>query len=84
AGTGRLAAGQAGGNAGGTGRPGAGGAPANRAATAPGAANRNGVLGGRGQHAEEDDDARLTWLTEDEMVWHDGDRAAPPVLGADH
>jgi hypothetical protein len=40
------------------------------------------VLGGRGRPQEDDSDERLTWLTEDEMVWRDGDNAAPPVLGA--
>ncbi|MEH1057300.1 WXG100 family type VII secretion target [Micromonospora sp. CPCC 206171] len=80
AGTGRLASGQLGSANGG--RPGTGGAPANRAATA-GGAGRNGVIGGRGQHGEDDSDERLTWLTEDEMVWHDGADTAPPVLGGD-
>ncbi|GAB3169539.1 hypothetical protein FHX75_12564 [Micromonospora palomenae] len=81
AGTGRLASGQMG-SANGGGRPGTGGAPANRAATA-GGAGRNGVIGGRGQHGEDESDERLTWLTEDEMVWHDGADTAPPVLGGD-
>ncbi|MBQ0895029.1 hypothetical protein KBX37_18300, partial [Micromonospora sp. U56] len=70
------------GSANGGGRPGTGGAPANRAATA-GGAGRNGVIGGRGQHGEDESDERLTWLTEDEMVWHDGADTAPPVLGGD-
>ncbi|MEV4489148.1 WXG100 family type VII secretion target [Micromonospora coxensis] len=79
AGTGRLASGQvgAGGNGG---RQGAG--AAHRAATT-GGAGRNGVIGGRGQHAEDDTDERMTWLTEDEMVWGDGGTTAPPVLGGD-
>ncbi|MGK5441890.1 WXG100 family type VII secretion target [Micromonospora sp. URMC 105] len=81
AGTGRLASGQVG-SANGGGRPGTGGAPANRAATA-GGAGRSGVIGGRGQHGEDENDERLTWLTEDEMVWHDGGDTAPPVLGGD-
>ncbi|WBB65287.1 WXG100 family type VII secretion target [Micromonospora sp. WMMD812] len=42
--------------------------------------NRPGVLGGRG-HDEDETDERLTWLTEDEMVWQDGKAAPPPVLG---
>ncbi|GAA2221955.1 WXG100 family type VII secretion target [Micromonospora olivasterospora] len=63
----------------------------NRAATGVGraqlgkagaAGNRAGLLGGHG-HGDEDESAeRLTWLTEDEMVWSDGETAAPPVLGA--
>ncbi|MFI2649088.1 WXG100 family type VII secretion target [Micromonospora fulviviridis] len=46
----------------------------------PAMAGRNGVLGARG---DQDDEAegRLTWLTEDEMVWTDGETAPPPVLG---
>ncbi|MGK5738002.1 WXG100 family type VII secretion target [Micromonospora sp. URMC 103] len=51
------------------------------AATGRGAGNRPGVLGGRGQHDEDESGERLTWLTEDEMVWGDGRNAAPPVLG---
>ncbi|WP_229402635.1 WXG100 family type VII secretion target [Micromonospora okii] len=47
-----------------------------------GAANRAGVLGGAGRTGEDDSDERLTWLTEDEMVWSDGETGAPPVLGA--
>ncbi|MEU5939599.1 WXG100 family type VII secretion target [Micromonospora sp. NPDC047548] len=50
---------------------------------ASGGAGRNGVIGGRGQHGEDESDERLTWLTEDEMVWHDGGDTAPPVLGGD-
>ncbi|SCF38615.1 WXG100 family type VII secretion target [Micromonospora viridifaciens] len=46
-------------------------------------AGRNGVLGGRQQHDEDESDERLTWLTEDEMVWDDGRPAPPPVLGTD-
>ncbi|MEU2611872.1 WXG100 family type VII secretion target [Micromonospora sp. NPDC007271] len=46
-------------------------------------AGRNGVLGGRGQHDEDESAERLTWLTEDEMVWGDGRSAPPPVLGTD-
>ncbi|MFD2763615.1 WXG100 family type VII secretion target [Micromonospora eburnea] len=49
----------------------------------PAMAGRNGVLGGRGQHAEDESEERLTWLTEDEMVWGDGRSAPPPVLGTD-
>ncbi|MET8120409.1 hypothetical protein [Micromonospora sp. NPDC005189] len=44
-------------------------------------AGRPGVLGGRGRPQDDDSDERLTWLTEDEMVWRDGGNAAPPVLG---
>ncbi|MFI6261792.1 WXG100 family type VII secretion target [Micromonospora sp. NPDC051006] len=44
-------------------------------------ANRPGVLGGHGQHDEDESDERLTWLTEDEMVWQDGRDAPPSVLG---
>lgn len=44
---------------------------------------RAGVLGGRGQHDDDTSDDRLTWLTEDDMVWQDGADAAPPVLGTD-
>lgn len=47
------------------------------------AANRAGVLGGRGQQDDDASDDRLTWLTEDDMVWQDGADAAPPVLGTD-
>ncbi|MEU4661655.1 hypothetical protein AB0F83_07880, partial [Micromonospora chalcea] len=76
AGTGRLtsgrglvveAGGRSGERAGGTGRP--------------AMAGRGGVLGGRGSHGDDESDGRLTWLTEDEMVWGDGDGAPPPVLG---
>ncbi|MGC4768590.1 hypothetical protein ACLQ25_06330 [Micromonospora sp. DT44] len=42
---------------------------------------RPGVLGGRGRAEDDESDDRLTWLTEDEMVWGDGGDAAPPVLG---
>ncbi|MFF0254636.1 WXG100 family type VII secretion target [Micromonospora zamorensis] len=69
-GVGRSIDGQRGGRAGATGSGrGAGG-------------SGSGVLGGRGRAQEDDSDERLTWLTEDEMVWRDGDNAAPPVLGA--
>ncbi|MET7467366.1 WXG100 family type VII secretion target [Micromonospora sp. NPDC005211] len=47
----------------------------------PAMAGRGGVLGGRGGHGDDESDGRLTWLTEDEMVWGDGDAAPPPVLG---
>ncbi|WFF02615.1 WXG100 family type VII secretion target [Micromonospora sp. WMMD964] len=50
-----------------------------RAATAGG---NSGVLGARGRPQDDDSDERLTWLTEDEMVWRDGRDAAPPVLGS--
>ncbi|KAB1141350.1 WXG100 family type VII secretion target [Micromonospora sp. DT46] len=54
-----------------------------RAGGARGGAGRPGVLGGtRGTH-DDDADGRLTWLTEDDMVWGDGAAAAPPVLGTD-
>ncbi|MEU8166002.1 WXG100 family type VII secretion target [Micromonospora sp. NPDC049004] len=43
--------------------------------------NRPGVLGGHGRPEDDESDERLTWLTEDEMVWQDGGDAAPPVLG---
>ncbi|WP_405102862.1 WXG100 family type VII secretion target [Micromonospora sp. NBC_01412] len=43
--------------------------------------SRAGVLGGQGR-PEDESDERLTWLTEDEMVWGNGDTGAPPVLGA--
>ncbi|MFU8870906.1 WXG100 family type VII secretion target [Micromonospora sp. SL4-19] len=49
----------------------------------PAMAGRNGVLGARGGHDDDESDERLTWLTEDEMVWGDGRSAAPPVLGTD-
>ncbi|MFI5927114.1 hypothetical protein ACIA3K_14135 [Micromonospora sp. NPDC051543] len=42
---------------------------------------RPGVLGGQGRAEDDESDDRLTWLTEDEMVWGDGGDAAPPVLG---
>ncbi|MET7876012.1 WXG100 family type VII secretion target [Micromonospora profundi] len=67
--TGRAAA--AGGQ-GATGRPGSG-----RGA----GTNRPGLLGGNGRPTDDESDDRLTWLTEDEMVWQDGGDAAPPVLG---
>ncbi|MFG1838864.1 WXG100 family type VII secretion target [Micromonospora sp. NPDC049175] len=69
-GIGRSVDGQRGGNGG-------------RAATGGVGSGRNsaGVLGGRGRPEDDDSDERLTWLTEDEMVWHDGEHAAPPVLG---
>ncbi|TDC56872.1 hypothetical protein E1258_22650 [Micromonospora sp. KC207] len=56
----------------GVGRMGANGAGGGRA----------GVLGGHGRTDEDESDERLTWLTEDEMVWQDGDPGVPPVLGA--
>ncbi|MEU1587384.1 hypothetical protein [Micromonospora sp. NPDC005710] len=46
-----------------------------------GGGSRPGVLGGRGQAQDDDSDERLTWLTEDEMVWQGNEKAAPPVLG---
>ncbi|MDG4807465.1 WXG100 family type VII secretion target [Micromonospora sp. WMMD1120] len=67
-GIGRSFDGQRGG--GGNARPGSGSA-----------SGRPGVLGGHGRPQDDDSDDRLTWLTEDEMVWRDGDQAAPPVLG---
>ncbi|MBM0234775.1 hypothetical protein JNW91_24950, partial [Micromonospora sp. STR1_7] len=48
---------------------------------AAGGANRPGLLGGRGRPGDDESDERLTWLTEDEMVWREGGAAAPPVLG---
>ncbi|MCX5068892.1 hypothetical protein OOJ91_23910 [Micromonospora lupini] len=44
-------------------------------------ANRPGVLGGHGRPEDDESDERLTWLTEDEMVWRDAGDEAPPVLG---
>ncbi|WFE38166.1 WXG100 family type VII secretion target [Micromonospora sp. WMMD998] len=46
----------------------------------PAMAGRNGVLGARGGHDDDETDGRLTWLTEDDMVWGDGNAAPPPVL----
>lgn len=43
--------------------------------------NRPGVLGGHGRPEDDESDERLTWLTEDEMVWRDAGDEAPPVLG---
>ncbi|SCG58473.1 WXG100 family type VII secretion target [Micromonospora humi] len=56
-----------------SGRTGASGRPA--------MAGRNGVLGGRGTSDDDESEGRLTWLTEDEMVWGDGGAVPPPVLG---
>ncbi|MBY8871730.1 WXG100 family type VII secretion target [Micromonospora sp. PLK6-60] len=85
AGTGRLASGRtAGGAPGEANRSGAAGG--NRSGMAGGSrsgSTRPGVLGGRGQHDEHESDERLTWLTEDEMVWQDGDGGTPPVLGTE-
>ncbi|MFG1900005.1 WXG100 family type VII secretion target [Micromonospora carbonacea] len=60
-----------------------------RAATGVGRAGANGtgggrtgVLGGRGRADDDESDERLTWLTEDDMVWRDGDPGVPPVLDA--
>ncbi|WP_428962410.1 WXG100 family type VII secretion target [Micromonospora fluostatini] len=79
-GTGRLAGGRAGAE-GGAHRPGAtGNSPAHRSGMVGGTANRAGVLGGRGSGDQEDPDGRLTWLTEDEMVWQDARSTAPAVL----
>lgn len=50
----------------------------------PGTAGRPGVLGG-GQHGQPDEDEgddRLTWLTEDDLVWRDDNNGVPPVLGS--
>ncbi|WP_446218077.1 WXG100 family type VII secretion target [Micromonospora sp. IBHARD004] len=77
AGTGRLASGRAG-AVDGEGRAGGGRGATGRSAMA---ASRNGVLGGRGEPDTDESDERLTWLTEDEMVWGDGGAAPPPVLG---
>ncbi|WP_199723268.1 hypothetical protein [Micromonospora sp. CV4] len=44
-------------------------------------ANRPGVLGGHGRSEADESDERMTWLTEDEMVWRDGGEAPPSVLG---
>ncbi|MFC5927223.1 WXG100 family type VII secretion target [Micromonospora vulcania] len=74
--------GEANGRAATAGRAGAGNAtrPGAGNATRPGA-NRPGVLGGHGRPEDDESDERMTWLTEDEMVWRDGGDAAPPVLG---
>ncbi|MFF3867506.1 WXG100 family type VII secretion target [Micromonospora sp. NPDC001898] len=88
-GTGSLA-GSARGGAAVTARPAGGlGAVEHRAATGVGRVGANGssggragVLGGHGRSGEDESDERLTWLTEDEMVWGNGDTGAPPVLGA--
>jgi hypothetical protein len=43
---------------------------------------RPAYLGGKGlTGTDEEDDERLTWLTEDEMVWGQNRPAAPPILG---
>ncbi|RAN97467.1 hypothetical protein GUI43_06174 [Micromonospora noduli] len=47
----------------------------------PGSGGRPGVLGGQGRAQDDDSDERLTWLTEDEMVWQGDEKAAPRVLG---
>lgn len=48
-----------------------------------GTPGRPGVLGGsQGQHDEDESHDRLTWLTEDDMVWQGDGNAAPPVLGS--
>ncbi|SIN31496.1 WXG100 family type VII secretion target [Micromonospora cremea] len=44
-------------------------------------ANRPGVLGGHGRPESDESDERMTWLTEDEMVWGDSGEAPPSVLG---
>ncbi|MGC4865327.1 WXG100 family type VII secretion target [Micromonospora sp. DT53] len=73
-GVGRSIDGQRGGSGGraavtgGNARPGSGG-------------GRPGVLGGHGRAQDDDSDERMTWLTEDEMVWQGDDKPAPPVLG---
>ncbi|GHJ17842.1 WXG100 family type VII secretion target [Micromonospora sp. AKA38] len=46
----------------------------------PATAGRNGVLGARGNSDDDESDGRLTWLTEDDMVWGDGRAAPPPVI----
>ncbi|MDZ5444316.1 WXG100 family type VII secretion target [Micromonospora sp. 4G57] len=78
AGTGRLASGRAG-AIDAEGRAGGGRGATGLSAMA--GASRNGVLGGRGESDAEESDERLTWLTEDEMVWGDGGSVPPPVLG---
>ncbi|MGQ5263404.1 WXG100 family type VII secretion target [Micromonospora sp. ZYX-F-536] len=52
-----------------------------RAAAGGAGAKRPGVLGGHGRPTDDESDERLTWLTEDEMVWRDSGDAPPPVLG---
>ncbi|RKR89907.1 hypothetical protein BDK92_4267 [Micromonospora pisi] len=49
-----------------------------------GTSGRPGMLGGsqHGQPEEDEGNDRLTWLTEDDMVWRDDESAAPPVLGS--
>ncbi|WP_433315411.1 hypothetical protein ACQP0U_02575 [Micromonospora sp. CA-269861] len=39
------------------------------------------MLGGQGRAQDDDSDERLTWLTEDEMVWQGDEKAGPSVLG---
>ncbi|MFK3981403.1 WXG100 family type VII secretion target [Micromonospora sp. NPDC050397] len=68
-------------------RQGAAGATERSAAGRSGSGGRGGVLGGSGHGQPDDDegDERLTWLTEDDMVWRGDESGAPPVLGAsDH
>jgi WXG100 family type VII secretion target len=56
-----------------------------KSATGPRAATtgRGGVLGKHGQRDQDETNEHLTWLTEDEMVWGDGQSAPPSVLGTD-
>ncbi|NJP31115.1 WXG100 family type VII secretion target [Micromonospora sp. HSS6-12] len=51
------------------------------AGRAAAAGTRPGLLGAGHGSDDEPTDGRLTWLTEDEMVWRDGPEGAPPVLG---
>lgn len=44
-------------------------------------AARAGAVGLGGQSDEDEEAQRRTWLTEDDMVWSDGQRVPPPVLG---
>jgi len=63
---------------------GAGGQAVSGTGRTGGVANRPGLLGaGQKAHDDDDSDGRLTWLTEDDMVWGDDKTAAPPVLGTD-
>jgi len=47
----------------------------------PGSSRSAAGVGRSGSAGADEPDERLTWLVEDEMVWGDGDAAAPAVLG---
>ncbi len=55
----------------------------NRAAMGTGSGNRSALTGRTGEGHEDEADERLTWLTEDEMVWGGDAATPPPVLGVD-